>query len=332
MDNSMNDIKNQKWAETFFTKSLLAGITFLTAIVNLIVAINKLVEGESFIAIVATAGFVIFSVIFVIAFSLRTVQLNSGVKSKKDYDIFVTKISTVTHDLLHRLRNSIYYMEDAYNNNKFDNERDFEQYVTQEILQLVDFLAIELTKVLGTETRACIKCLNYTTSDEDDADKMNLITFARSGQKNINEIMQEHRKPIIQVEKNTDFLEILQSGKNKRQRQYFYEKNLKQFDENLRKVGSYYKNSNEVWDKDYITTIVCPIRLQRKEETLEDSALIYDLIGFLCVDSLDENAFVNEYSDFCFDLLKGLSDILYVYLDNFIEYYSDIKGEVEVNG
>ena len=75
---------------------------------------------------------------------------------------------------------------------------------------------------------------------------------------------------------------------------------------------------------------MCPIRLKRQtEKSVNSTVLEYDLIGFLCVDSLDDNAFCNEYSDFCFDLLKGLADILYVYLDRFIDYYNEIKGELE---
>lgn len=221
-------------------------------------------------------------------------------------------------------------MEDAYNYKRFNSVNDFEQYVTLEILQLVDSLANELSKVLGSDIRACIKCLKYTALNEEDILKMNLVTFARSGLQNIDETMQEHLQP-INIEENTDFSEIVKSSNNSRQRQYFYEKNLKKFDEKLRSKGEKYRNTNLSWESDYLTTIVCPIRLRRRTSDTDDSVLKYDLIGFLCVDSMDEEAFCNEYSDFCFDLLKGIADILYVYLDRFIEYYNDIKREVEAN-
>lgn len=320
---------NVKWSESFFIKSIMTGLTFLTAVVNLILAITKFAEGNNIYAIVAIVLSVVFAVLMVVFFSLRTVQKNTGIKSKRDYDKFVAKISNITHDLLHRMRNSIYYIEDAYSNNRFYSVKDFEEYVTLEILQLVEFLASELTKVLDTPVRVCIKCLNYTENNENDINKMKLVTFARSGFRNIHDIMQEHLYP-INIDKNTDFLEIVQNSKNSRQRQYFYEKNLKEFDERLHREGKKYENSNDLWSSDYITTIVCPIRLKRQtEKSVNSTVLEYDLIGFLCVDSLDDNAFCNEYSDFCFDLLKGLADILYVYLDRFIDYYNEIKGELE---
>lgn len=322
----INTNNNQKWVESFFIKSVMAGFALLTSLADLIIAIANLINGRNTIAIIAIIGFVIFCVISIIAFSLRNVQRNSGIKSQKDYDVFISKTSNITHNILHKLRNSIYYVENMYDIT--ENVYDFELSVTQEVLQLIDYLAIELSNIIGCKIRACIKCIDYTDLNEEDITKMNLVTFARSGQENIIEVMQEHRKP-ISISKNTDFLEIVQSSKNKRQRQYFYEKNLKEFDKKLRQEGKKYENTNQSWDSDYITTIVCPIRLMRKADDINDSILYYDINGFLCVDSLDENAFDNEYSDFCFDLLKGLSDILYVYLDKFIEYYNEIKREAE---
>ena len=62
----------------------------------------------------------------------------------------------------------------------------------------------------------------------------------------------------------------------------------------IRKEGKKYENTNQSWATDYITTIVCPIRLKRESESFDKAVLYYDLIGFLCVDSLDENAFDNE--------------------------------------
>ena len=325
MSHNIND-NNQKWEESFFIKSVIAGFTLLTPLMNLIIAIANLINGKNVITIFAIIGFVVFCAISIIAFSLRNVQRNSGIKSQKDYDAFISKTSNITHNILHKLRNSIYYVENMYDIT--DVPYDFELKVTQEVLQLIDSLARELSNIIGCKIRACIKCIDYTDLNEEDITKMNLVTFARSGQDNIIEVMQEHRNP-ISISKNTDFLEIIQSSKNKRQRQYFYEKNLKEFDKKLRQEGKKYENTNQSWDSDYITTIVCPIRLKRKADVINDSILYYDLIGFLCVDSLDENAFDNEYSNFCFDLLKGLSDILYVYLDKLIEYYNEIKREAE---
>lgn len=105
---------------------------------------------------------------------------------------------------------------------------------------------------------------------------------------------------------------------------------MKEFDAGLKANGDSYKNSNLKWEKDYITTSICLIRLQSNAGA-EDRNLTYRLIGFLCIDSLDVEAFDNIYSDFCFDLFKGLADILYVFLDKFITYYNQILEERREN-
>lgn len=320
---------DQNWSESFLIKSILAGITLLTSIVNLIIAITNLLNGQSLPAIIAFCFTVIFLGISIIAFSLRSVQKSNGIKTQKDYYEFVEKISGATHNILHRIRNSIYYMEKAYNTSSYVNAKEFEQDITQNVMQLLDCTADTFKNILGVDVRVCIKCLDYTKADEDDPSKMNMITFARSGYQNIFDIMKEHKSP-IKIKDNTDFSEIVQSANNKRQRQYFYEKNLKEFDAKLKEKGDSYKNSNLMWEKDYITTIVCPIRLQLNAGD-ENGNLTYRLIGFLCIDSLDVEAFDNIYSDFCFDLFKGLADILYVFLDKFITYYNQILEERREN-
>lgn len=321
-ESTQSKTDNQSWLESLWIKSLLAGMTFFTSALNLIVAITNLLSGKPLIAIIAFLGVVFFITISIIVFSLRSVQKNNGIKTQRDYDEFIGKVSKSTHDILHRIRNNIYYIEMTYKNNPNITAQEFEQNITQYIMSLLDCMADIYKKILGTDVRICIKCLDYTGVDEDNPSKMNIITFARSGYQDIFNVMKEHRIP-IKIEDNTDFSEIVQSANNKRQRQYFYEKNLKDFNDKLNEQGRKYKNSNEMWENDYITTIVCPIRL-RLNPSDDLNALTYRLIGFLCIDSLDENAFDNIYSDFCFDLLKGVSDILYVFLDQFIIFYNKL--------
>lgn len=328
MGKSKNGKKNKKlWNRNYFIKSIIAGFTLLTAVINLIVAILNFINKKTYKAVAFSIGIVIFSLICISAFSLLNLQRNSGIKSKSDYDKFIEKTSSIIHNLLHRVRNSIYYMENAYNFKKFDSASNFEQYITQDTLQLVDFLAIELKNLLGKDIRACIKCIDYTDLNEYDVRKMKVITFARSGQRNIYEIMVEHRHP-KSIQDNTEFSEIIESENNDRQRQYFYEKDLVKYEDSLRKKGKEYKNTNSMWKNDYITKIVCPIRLKITKRVLKNiDHLEYNLIGFLCIDSLDKNAFDNEYKDFCLELIKGLADILYIYFDRFIEYYNGIDDK-----
>lgn len=311
--------------ESLFIKALIAGLTLLTSMTNLIIAIINLSDGKTFAFVLFIVLFFVFAIISVVSFSLRKVQINAKIKTKDEYDSIISSISSVTHGLLHRVRDSIYFMENAYENKQFSSVIDFEEFVTSQILQLMDFMSQELSKLTKCDVRTCIKSIYYTTDTEDEIISGKLVTFARSGYKNVNEMMQEHREPIV-ISENTDFLSIVSSEKNRRQRQYFFETNLEKYDQHLRKNGDCYKNSNIAWKEDYITTIVCPIRLKRKK-SFNNSFLVYDLIGFLCADSLDETAFTKETKTFCLDIMKGMADILYVYLDRFMDNYAELKEE-----
>lgn len=59
---------NVKWSESFFIKSIMTGLTFLTAVVNLILAIMKFAEGNNIYAIVAIVLSVVFAVLMVVFF------------------------------------------------------------------------------------------------------------------------------------------------------------------------------------------------------------------------------------------------------------------------
>lgn len=311
-----NDVE-KNWEQSYFIKVLIANFSFFTTVVNFFTAVVNLVKGQSDIAVMFIVGAVICGIILVISSALVKVQQNSGIKTKKDYDNLKNRISSRNHKLLHNLRNAICQMDDAI---KLSPSKDsFEETVTRDSLSFVDKLSEELTEITGYKIRACIKIVNYFDYVSQ-SDKVKILTFARSGNTtNIREAMDEHHK-LINISDNTDFSEIVENSGNGRQRQFFYEKNLRSYNNKLMQEGKSYKNSNTAWENDYITTIVCPIRARRKSD---DN--IYDLRGFLCVDSLSEDAFDNEYSDFCLDLLKGLSDILYVYFDKFISYYRSIK-------
>lgn len=322
MKNTNDKKGTSQWEESFFVKSLIAGADLLAAVINVIVAVVALLNGQNVTAIIFGVLFVIALAAGVVAFSLRSVQKSSGIKSKSDYEQFTGLLSNRVHEILHRIRDSIFYMESVYIQEETTRE-NFEKLVTRDAMQLLDAIAAEFKAFLNTDVRVCVKCLDYTAENEDDIRKMNMITFARSGHKNIYDMMYEHRTP-IKIEDNTDFTEILESGKNNRQRQYFYEKNLLEYDEKLKEEGKRYKNSNKFWSTDYITTIVCPIRLKRNIINNENGALEYDLVGFFCIDSKNPEAFTGEVSDFCLDLVKGIADIMFVYLDRFITYYNEL--------
>lgn len=314
--------------ESIFIKMVIAGTTLLTAITNLVIAIINLSKGLTFGFVMALVLFFVFAIVSVIAFALIKAKKNFNLKTVDAYNKIIDNISNVTHTLLHRVRDSIYYMESAYDNKEFRSAIEFEEFVTIQVLQLMDALAQELSKLAECPVRTCIKSIYYAPMHDEEISKGKIITFARSGLINIDDIMYEHTQP-ISIEENTDFLKIVTNEKNTRQKQFFFEKNLVEYDKKLRENEDEYRNTNNAWKDDYITTIVCPIRLKRRESE-NGEIQYYDLVGFLCADSKDEKAFDKETQSFCLDIMKGIADILYVYLDRFIDYYAQMTEEIGV--
>lgn len=320
---SKNDnIKTGKWKESFLLKTLIAIFTLMTALLNFIVATIELTDGQNKYAIIWIVIGVVFAIISIIAFCLRSVQRNYWIRSQKSYEDKLDNVFNVSHELLHRIRNVINYVDKVFFEERYQSVHDYEREVMYEMLQMIELISRVFSRITNSNVRACIKCIKYNENLED---RMKLMTFVRSGLTNIDEAIQEHRQSIY-IEDNTDFEEIIQSEHNDRQRQFFYEKNLKTYAAELIKNGKRYKNSNQYWENDYITTIVCPIRIKESETTNN-----YNLMGFICIDSMEMKAFDNEYSDFCLDLLKGLADILYVFFERFISIYNFIEEEEKQN-
>ena len=51
----------------------------------------------------------------------------------------------------------------------------------------------------------------------------------------------------------------------------------------------------------------------------------YDIIGCLCIDSKKKNLFAIENRGFVIEYLKGIADILYIYLNECILYHDYLK-------
>lgn len=69
-----------------------------------------------------------------------------------------------------------------------------------------------------------------------------------------------------------------------------------------------------------------PIRYLRNPSEDEAEAVPqYDIIGCLCIDSKKKNLFAIENRGFVIEYLKGIADILYVYLNESILYHDYLK-------
>jgi hypothetical protein len=94
----------------------------------------------------------------------------------------------------------------------------------------------------------------------------------------------------------------------------FYAPNLRKYDKAQRKMGDPdgYLNSTKSWGDFYNSTVVAPIRIDAERIGVDD--VRYDLLGFLCADSMSTRAFPEKYISLYAQLMLSLGDDLYRYL------------------
>ena len=169
---------------------------------------------------------------------------------------------------------------------------------------LIDKIRDVLVDVTGEKIRVCIKAFPEKY-EHHDVTQMELMTFCRSD-KSLKESALE-RKDRIRVNKNTDFKLIMLEAYP-----YFAFNNLKNF-KNETKTD--YENSSSKWEKKYNATIVYPIS---KCIGVSEGKDLYQVLGFICVDSPSTNAFSTDVGPMCIRFIASLSYMLYIFLDKCI--------------
>ena len=228
------------------------------------------------------------------------------------------------HTILHCLRDMNKSLDELYKRNTKMEQSDFLRIITSDCIDIMNKLSNILSDAIQCKVRACIKLNDFIKENETNPQQMNLITFARSGKDGVNAALMEQTKSIKVVD-NTDFEFIfnIEEVNEENREHYFYKKNLKRYEQRLSKVSNgkkQYKNSDIHWRKRYNTTIVMPIRylkLSNKNEA------VYDIVGFLCVDAKKAGVFEKKNFNFTIEFLKGISDILYSYLNSCVSYYKN---------
>ena len=226
------------------------------------------------------------------------------------------------HEILHLIRDCYGDLMEVIEDETYKRPMPFRKYITEKVMKMMDLLSRNLSEATGYKVRACIKTFDFIRDGEMDKNKMKLITLARSGQSNVNNMISEHYNP-IPLNENTDFEYIfnINEGYVEERVHFFIVDDLVKYSQKEE-----YKNSNKKWKKSYTTTIVMPIRyLRNPSEDEEEAVPQYDIIGCLCIDSKKKNLFAIEKRGFVIEYLKGIADILYVYLNECILYHDYLK-------
>lgn len=314
-------IKREKFDFWKFTKYLIVVFNFIGSLSS-IVGLVYTISGTS-ISKLSVWVWIIAVIIFVCAFSASVLFLLS-----EKYDSWreCVKYASGLHKILHCLRDMNVLLHREIDNNTQMTKKQFSDKMTSQCIEVMTMLSNILSDALQCKVRSCVKLIDFCKEGEVDADKIQLITFARSGLGITDKVLRE-QKNSISVEQNTDFKYIFKINEEyeENSEHFFYQKDLRKYDEQLKRESNgqeRYENSDKTWRKKYNTTIVMPIR---HLEAITDNEATYDIRGFLCVDSKKAGSFENKNFNFTIELLKGISDIMYSYFNDWILYYNQMN-------
>ena len=187
---------------------------------------------------------------------------------------------------------------------------------------ILDYLCYIMNSFTEKEVSACIKLIAYPNADEEviDINNAELITFCRSTNSQDRGI--KDKDTVIRLKDNTDFLEILDESNEK---DYFYQGNLLEYAKSVHQLGRSYHNSNENWQEHYIGTTIVPIRIEFKLLYHQKKDDAYHIIGFLCVDSLDPDAFTPSQERYNVAVVRSFADAIYILLSQYRHYLAKFE-------
>lgn len=237
-------------------------------------------------------------------------------------------ISEKIHKFSHASRD-IYF--DILHNHKLGTLTENELHTTYKnyIGDVLDNMCEVMNSFTEKKVCACVKLFTYTDREEViDENNSKLITFCRSKNSDTNRDNYEKRNSKdIYLKDNTDFRYILDGSIEK---DYFYQGNLVEFNNKLKETGKRYRNTNINWEQYYRGTIVVPIRIECKHLYNQNQDSAFHIMGFLCVDSMDTDAFREEQENYNVDMIKAYADMIYIFLDQYKYYLNKLPKSVNI--
>ncbi|MCI8519736.1 MAG: hypothetical protein HFJ51_06885 [Clostridia bacterium] len=208
----------------------------------------------------------------------------------------------------------------------------FSHVILDELKEFLNQVSEMFTLITGKEIYSTLRFLE--TKKTINKSNVIMLQYSKNCERNrieeFRKILRGEIKNLKVVERNTDFYEII--GDNRENRDpYFYEKDLKKYDKNLKKSHKKgYKNTTENWEQYYLGRVVVPIRAPNERLFFNDKTEGYDIIGFLTIDSKSKYAFSNKahLKNFNLSILETYSAYLYMILSKY-KYYLKRLGEKE---
>lgn len=241
------------------------------------------------------------------------------------------------YNAAHDLRNTYFNILKKHKTEKVGEVHTRIENLTNETKSFLenslDYLCQILEELTGKEIHGCIKLIenNNNKAHRINLNNATVRTFCRSKnsqpERNSND---QINKKSVRILENTDFYDILDTG-NSTSNSYFYQSNLIEYSKRLYESGKRYKNSTLNWEKYYRSTIVAPIRVANEHLFFNRWKSGYNVVGFLCVDSMSLEAFRNTEFDkkTCSYVVKSFAAEMYIVLNMYGYYLGLMEGEIK---
>lgn len=232
--NSVKKAQKVKLVIWEFVKYFIVFMNTIAALASIVGLLISIFTKEK-IAVVfyVSVGLILVSVLLTIFAVIKS--------GKNDKMAEVHKYARGFHDILHLIRDCYGDLMEVTEEETYKRPLPFRKYVTEKVMKMMDLLSENLTDATGYKVRACVKTFDFIQNGETDKNKMKLITLARSGQSNVNNMISEHYKP-IPLRENTDFKYIfnIDEGYVEERTHFFIVDDLIKFSQKEE-----YKNSNK---------------------------------------------------------------------------------------
>lgn len=266
--------------------------------------------------------FISVVLVFIVKYIIQAVKNRNTSKSetaleknilKEDDTLVIQDFYNLTHDY----RNNINILVKLYKTNALSVE-SLTSIVKNELELMLGYLCNTMQFYTGVKVCACVKIVANTRKSTTKFNNAKLVTMVRS--KNSDPLRSEidsTKQELIKVCDNTDFLEIVSTNAVKG---YFYQCDLDEYSERLRIEGREYKNTNAQWRDFYRSTIVIPLKISNEKIFYSRQDTGYTLIGFLCVDSMSNEVFIECRENLYINIMKIYGYLIFDILSKY-KYY-----------
>ena len=299
-----------------FLTIISSAVTIITPIVGLF-TIKKMYPDKHniFIIYFVTICVLVFMLLIMSRYMLKYRKILVEVKSTTSEKFFDTN---------RQFRNNYFDIDKIEKEGKLSVE-----YLTAKVEGMLKDSLDDICEIYkafsGQKVSACIKYIDSVGSVELDA--ATLRTFVRSTNADVKRCERDNNLTrSIYIKDNSDFYEIL--NPNNKQF-YFYQQNLIEYAKNCEKMGSEYKNSTHEWELYYKGTIVVPISIANKRVAFSGKEHCYNVLGFLCIDSLSTEAFLKSEETYNVNIAQAVAAQMYIMLNQYQQYLKKLTDGCE---